>query len=162
MLVSSEDKKWYRVSLRLLGDYLPVDDVQERLNLVPSRIGKKGDYLNLQRQGTKYSTNLWVSEYLTGSEISFGEQIGVLLDILELRIDDLREILSLPDVKGELFLGFSSGNGQGGDYFSHYLLQRIVNCGLSLSLDLYPAGLNEEELIHDKFSHPNNLDGADS
>jgi hypothetical protein len=162
MLVSSDHEKWNRVSLRLLGDNLPVEDIQERLHLMPGRIGKKGDYLNPQRQGRKYSTNLWVSEYLTSAETSFSEQISMLLDILEQRIDELREILSLPNIEGEIFVGFSSGNGQGGDYLPHDLLQRIVNCGLSLSLDLYPASLDEEALIDSKFSHPNNSAAATS
>jgi hypothetical protein len=45
---------------------------------------------------------------------------------------------------GELFLGFGSGNGQGGADFSPLLLKRIGECGLMLSLDLYPPSIDEE------------------
>ncbi|MHC5677021.1 DUF4279 domain-containing protein [Nostoc sp.] len=145
MFVLSEDQKWYRARLRLLGDSLPVDSVQEKLQLVPSVIGKKGEHINGDPQHPKYETNLWVSSYLTNSDVPFEKQIGLLLDVLESNIESLREILSLPNVEGNLSLGFSSGNGLGGDYFSHHLLQRIVNCGLSVTLDLYPPSIDEED-----------------
>jgi Domain of unknown function (DUF4279) len=145
MSVLPEDQKWYRVSLRLLGDSLPVDSIQEKLHLVPSRIGRKGEYRDGNPQRANYNTNLWVSGYLTSSDVPFEEKISLLLDILESNVESLQEILSLPDVEGSLFLGFSSSNSQGGSYFSHHLLQRIVNCGLSITLDLYPPSINEEE-----------------
>ena len=65
--------------------------------------------------------------------------------MLEPKLGALKEILSLPGVKGELFLGFGSGNGQGGAIFSPQLLRRVADYGLSLSLDLYPPGGDENE-----------------
>ena len=67
-----------------------------------------------------------------------------LLNTLEPKVDALKEILSLPDVEGDLFLGFGSGNGQGGAIFSPELLRRVAECGLSLSLDLYPPDIDED------------------
>lgn len=132
--VLSEDGKWYRVSLRLMGDNLPVEDLDVRLGLTSSSFGRKGEQLG------KYHTNVWVSEYLTESDVPFEEQITTLLDRLQPKVTILKEILSLPNVEGELFLGFSSTNGQGGAEFSPELLRRIAECGLTLSLDLYPHG----------------------
>lgn len=119
---------------------------KRRQSDAPKKIGKKGDHINGNPQRAKYTTNIWVSSYLTSSNVQFETQIGLLLDVLESRIESLREILLLPDVQGDLYLGFSSGNGQGGDYFSHNLLQRIVNSGLSVTLDLYPPSIDEEKL----------------
>ena len=51
--------------------------------------------------------------------------------MLEPRLNALKEVLSLPDVTGELFLGFSSSkSGQGGPVFSPELLRglRIMAC----------------------------------
>ena len=61
-----------------------------------------------------------------------------MLDVLEKKQAALKELLILPDVEGELFLGFSSANGQGGAHFSAALLHRIAALGLSVGLDLYP------------------------
>ena len=35
MFVVSEDGKWYRVSLRFMGDNLPVEEIESRLGLTP-------------------------------------------------------------------------------------------------------------------------------
>jgi Domain of unknown function (DUF4279) len=148
MFPLTEDRKWYRVSLRLLGDLLPVDKIQEKLHLDSALIGKKGEHRGNNPRYAKYETNMWVSAYLTSSDVPFEQQISLLLDALEPRIEILREILLLPGIEGNLSLGFSSGNGQGGDYLSGDLLQRIVNCGLSMKLDLYPPSLDEEEVMN--------------
>lgn len=145
MLVLSEDKKWYRVSLRLMGDSLPVDEIGARLGVTPSNIGRKGEPLNDHPKSYIHKTNLWGWKYPVSSDVPFEEQITGLLDSLEPKVSALKEILSLPEVKGELFLGFGSGNGQGGAFFSSELLKRIAECGLSLSLDLYPPDVDEEE-----------------
>ena len=145
MFVLSEDKKWYRVSLRLSGDNLPIEEIETRLDLEASSIGRKGKHIRDNPRYAKYRTNIWCSEYLTDSDVPFEEQITELLDLLEPKANDLKAILSFPDVEGELCLGFGSGNGQGGAVFSSELLARIVKCHLSLGLDLYPPDIDEDE-----------------
>ena len=145
MLMLSEDGKWYRVSLRLIGDNLPVEEIESRLGLAPSSFGRKGEHLNGNPRHGKYQTNVWVSKRLTDSDVPFEEQIAGLLDLLEPKVDALKTILLLPNVEGELFLGFGSGNGQGGAYFSPELLARIAKCNLSLGLDLYPPSIDEDK-----------------
>jgi hypothetical protein len=128
-----------------MGDALPVEEVESRLGLTPVSFGRKGDHLHGDRRYARYQTNVWVSKYLFNSNVPFEEQISGLLDLLEPKRGSLKELLSLPDVKGELFLGFSSGNGQGGTNFSPELLKRVADYGLSLSLDLYPPGREEND-----------------
>lgn len=146
MFVLSEDGKWYRVSLRLMGDSLPVEEIESKLGLEPSSFGRKDEHLHGDPRRAKYYTNVWVSRYLVNSDVPFEEQVAGLLDVLEPKLGALKEILSLPDVEGELFLGFgSSKSGQGGAIFSPELLRRVADYGLSLSLDLYPPGRDENE-----------------
>jgi hypothetical protein len=145
MFVSSEDGKWYRVSLRLMGDGLPVEEVKTMLRLKPCSLGIKGNHIKDNPVYEKYFTNIWVLKSGTNSDVPFDEQITVLLDLLEPKIDALKEILSLPNVEGELFLGFGSGNGQGGAFFKKELLRRITDFGLSIDLDLYPPSGDESE-----------------
>lgn len=130
--------KWFRVSLRLMGDNLPVEEVEDRLEVEPLVFAKKGDHIDGNPKYAKHDTNFWVWSSWEDSDVSFEPQINEMLEVLEPKHQELSEILSLPDVKGELFLGFSSANGQGGAYLSHSLLQRVVNLGLALHLDLYP------------------------
>jgi hypothetical protein len=145
MFALSEDGKWYRVSLRLMGDGLPVDEIESRLGLAPSSFGLKGEHLHGDSRYAKYQTSIWVSKYLVNSDIPFEDQIAGLLDVIEPKLELLKELLSLPGVEGELFLGFGSRTGQGGASFSPELLKRVATCGLSLSLDLYPSSGDESD-----------------
>ncbi len=146
--MDSEDKKWYRASLRLSGDLLPIDEIESQLELKASSIGKKGFSLNRYKSSMlnePLKTNVWCAENLTKNDVSLENQIELYLDKLEPKKKFLREILSFPDVEGEFFLGFSSENGQGGAYFSAKLLKRVSDLGLSLSLDLYPPSNFEDD-----------------
>ena len=145
MVKLSEDGKWYRVSLRLMGDGLPLDDIESKLGLVPSHTGRKGDHFRGDSRRAKYQSNVWVWNNPAESDVSFEEQITGLLNVIESKKSILKEILSLPDVEGELFLGYGSQNGQGGAYLSPDILKRIAECGLSLDLDLYPPGGDEDD-----------------
>lgn len=144
MVKLSEDQKWYRVSLRLMGDGLPIEEVETRLGISPSHFGRKGEPLRL---GGRYESNVWVFSNESESNVPFDIQIENLLTILEPKKDVLKEILTWPEVEGELFLGFGSMNGQGGAYFSSGLLYRIAALGLSMDLDLYPPGEPEDLAI---------------
>jgi hypothetical protein len=140
------NEKWYKVSLRLMGDNLPVETLEEDLKLSPSYVGKRGEHINGNPKYAKNQTNVWVWNYPANSDVEFEEQIEGLLNILEPKIGALKEILAMPEVEGELFLGFSSDNGQGGAFFSPVLLRRIADCGLSVLLDLYPSMEKEQVL----------------
>ena len=128
-----------------MGDGLPVEEVGSRLGLETHSFGRKGEPLHDHPRSATYHTNIRVSEYPVNSDVPFEEQITGLLDALEPRLDALKDILSLPGIKGELFLGFGSGDGQGGAIFSTESLRRVAVYGLSLSLDLYPPGRDEKE-----------------
>jgi hypothetical protein len=109
----SEDQKWYRVSLRLMGDHLPVDDIEHRLGIAPTYVGRKGEHMRGNPRYAKHHSNNWVWRYPSSSAVPFEDQIEGLLEVLSPKIAALKEILSIEDVEGELFLGFGSGNSQG-------------------------------------------------
>jgi hypothetical protein len=143
----SEDKKWRRVSLRFSGVYLPVENIEKKINIAPSYIGRKGEHIRGNPKFAKHDSNVWVWEYPASADVPFEGQISELLDLLESEMAGLKEILSTPETMGEVFLGFGSGNGQGAAEFSPHLLKRIGECGLMLSLDLYPPSIDEEDGI---------------
>jgi hypothetical protein len=151
--VLEEDEKWFAVSLRLWGDGLPLDEIESLLTLTPTRIGRVGESVPTKiRPGVdpdrvaKFRTNLWLWTSPSPSSMPFEEQITSLLGMLEPRRAAVEHILSIPGTSGELFLGFSSGNGQGGARFSSALLSRVGSLGLSILLDLYPPVADDVSL----------------
>lgn len=143
MFKESDDGKWYRVSLRLMGDALPIDEIQESLGLVPTEKNRKGSRHEVT--GEECRTNVWVWATPHDSHVPFEKQIGDLLEVIEPKKEILRTIIQKPGIEGELFLGYGSDNGQGGAYISPDLLQRIAECGLALDLDLYPPPGESED-----------------
>lgn len=141
----ADDEKWYRVSLRLMGDDLPLDAIEGKLGISPSTVGRKGEHMQGNPKRAKYETHIWVWSFPAEASVPFETQIAGILQRLQLKRDALREILALPRIEGELFLGFSSGNGQGGAIFHANLLQRVADCGLAIKLDLYPPSIDETE-----------------
>ena len=138
--MSNEDRKWYRASLRLMGDSLPIDEIEAKIEVKSRSSIKKGELFKTEQ----LSTNVWCAEYLTKNDVPLETQIELWLEKLESKKEVLKEILSVPNAEGELFLGFSSENGQGGAYFTPELLRRVADLGLALSLDLYPPSDFEE------------------
>jgi len=132
------DAKWHNVSLRLSGDDLPVQEVEERLRLTTRFTGIKGRNIGDDPRYARYQTSFWTWEFTTDTAVPFEEQLADVLPILEERRTPLRELLSLPGVQGELFLGYGSESGQGGAYFPPEQLTRLGALGLAIGLDLYP------------------------
>lgn len=146
--MKNEDRHYYWATFRLSGDSLPIADIEAKLELTAASVGEKGLPLNRFKSPSlniPLETNIWCAEELADNDIPLEEQIELYLEKLESKKEFLKEILSLPDVEGEFFLGFSSANGQGGAYFSRELLKRISDLNLSISLDLYPPSNFEQD-----------------
>jgi Domain of unknown function (DUF4279) len=142
-LILSDDRKWFRVTLRLMGDNLPVERIGTKLGVEPSFIGIKGEHIRNNPAYAKFPTNIWGWEYLSDSAVPFEDQISGLLKAIEPRKESLDEILSIAGTDAELYLGFSSGNGQGGAHLPAEMLGRISSLGLAIELDLYPPDVEE-------------------
>lgn len=142
-----EDGKWFRVSLRLSGDALDPVSIEAALGLKPWVVGLKGQ----PRRGKSgkayapYETNLWVYEHDAPENVRFEAQLTDLFSLLGSKTAVLKELCKTKGVEGDLFLGFSSGDGQGGDTLSPAVLSQIADLGLSLCLDLYPPGVPDSE-----------------
>ena len=141
----SNDEKWYSVSLHLSGDNLPTEEIEKMLGLEADSIAKKGELSDNSRSVNTF--NLWASKSLTGDNVVFEDQITGLLDLLESKMSELKKILALPEVEGELYLGFASGVGYGGTTFSPKLLQPIAACGLTLQIELYPPDIDGKNIM---------------
>jgi hypothetical protein len=112
-----DNQKWYRVSLRFLGDDLDIAAVTRALGLKPDVVGRIGEHIGGNPRCATYDTNVWVYRYTDDDGLTFNEQLSGFITRLEGRGDSVRELAARPSVTAELFLGFSSGNGQAGSRF---------------------------------------------
>ena len=135
----TDDEKWYRVSLRAGGSDMEPDEWTKSLELAPRYSALAGEHIRQNPRYARHRTSIWTHD-VTGDDpsVPFADQIPPLLDHLEARSAQLARLLARGDVEAQLFLGFSSGNGQGGAFFSPDLVARIGSLGLAISLDLYP------------------------
>ncbi len=143
--MSESDRKWYRLSLRLMGDLLPIDEIEDRLGLKPDYIGRKGRHIADNPHYGLLPTNIWSFRPQFSREVEFAEQIEFMLKVLESKSEELQKIIQLPGVEAQLFLGFGSDNGQGGAHFPADLLLRVGRLGLDIDLDLYPPSEMQED-----------------
>jgi len=138
-----DDEKWYRVSLRFLGDDLDLAAVTSALGLKADVTGRIGEHIGDNPRYATYETNVWVHCYTENDSLTFNDQLSEFITRLEGRGRAVRELAARPGVTAEVFLGFSSGNGQGGFTLSASLLTRITSLGLNVTLDLYPPTVHE-------------------
>ena len=142
-----EDAKWFEVSLRITGDALDPTQLESLLGLKPDILGIMG-HPRMGKQGRQYApyeTNLWSYREGSSSEIGVDQQIQSLFERLGHRVSELQRLSATEGVDVELFCGFSSGNGQGGDTLRPETLKLLVDTGLSLTLDLYPPDIDTSE-----------------
>ncbi len=133
-----DHRNWHSVSLRIFGDALEMQEFSSRLGIEPTYVARKGEHIRQNLRYAIHDTDLWTWSYPSPDDVPFEVQIDGLLAKLEPAQAYLRSLFARGDTTGELFLGFSSTNGQGGAFFSATLLARVASLGLSLSLDLYP------------------------
>jgi Domain of unknown function (DUF4279) len=139
----ADDAKWNQVSLRFFGEALPVDAIGEELGLEPTVIGRKGSHIGGNPRYATHKTNVWIHRFTTDSTVPIDIQLVSFVTQLEVVRVGLAGILAIRGVSGELFLGFGSGNGQGGFVVPSDLLTRIGALGLGVSIDLYPPDVDE-------------------
>ena len=121
----TEDEKWCQVSLRAFGSDVEPDEWTAALELTPRYSARAGDHIQQNPRYAVHRTNIWTHSVTEDSTVPFTDQIPPLLDYLEARPEQLARLLDRGDVEAELFLGFSSGNGQGGAFFPPDLVARI-------------------------------------
>jgi hypothetical protein len=133
----NEDGKWAQGSVRISSDILSPDDISALIRLQPTRTRRKGEpFMPKRPRSAIVEINMWVLESGLGSEYSIPSHLDVCLRRLEERVAELSEITKVADI--DVFLGFSSENGQGGVTLGREFLTRLWKLPVSLTLDLYP------------------------
>lgn len=142
-----EDAKWFAVSLRIMGDPFDPSQLEGQLGLTPDLMRIKGQ-LRVGRDGqplAPYRTNFWSYREESDSGIGFDQQIRSLFARMGPRVSVLRQLAATDGLDVEIFCGFGSGNGQGGDTLLPDTMRLLVDSGISLGLDLYPPDIDTSE-----------------
>ena len=108
--------------------------VTNALGLKPDVTGRIGEYIAGNPRYAVYETDLWVYRYAAMEHLDFSTQLSQFIGRLEERSETIRHLVERPGVTAELFLGFSSGNGQGGFTLPASVLARIAALGLDVTL----------------------------
>ena len=121
--------------------------VEALIGLSPTTVGLKGQKRKGKqgREYAPYETNIWVYSHDGADNSCFEDRLRALFSLLGSRRTALKTLCTTPGTEGEVFLGFGSGCGQGGDTISAEVLALMADTGLSLSLDLYPPSVDEDE-----------------
>jgi hypothetical protein len=135
MLEASE--KWAKVSLRIWGEGLPLDEIEGRLGLKPDRLGRKGEPLGGHGLA-KFQSDFWCWAVTAESSVPLERQLELALEVLWPARNAIGALLHEADAEADLFLGFSSANGQGGATFPVAVIKKLAELGIPLTLDLYP------------------------
>jgi hypothetical protein len=141
----SGDDKWFAVSLRFMGTGFNPRDVEGRIGLPPTSMRVIGEKWT-GKTGREYGpakNNVWSHRLEAADDLGFELQIRTLLDRIAAHSDAVRTLAGKDQVEAELFCGFGSGNGQGGDIISADTLGQVAALGLALSLDLYPPDIDD-------------------
>lgn len=84
--------------------------------------------------------------WILGSGLGSGHRLAEHVEALLGRLEGKDEVIA--DLAGtctvELFLGFGSENGQGGDVLPASMLSRLGSLGIDVVLDLYPPASDED------------------
>jgi len=142
----SGNDQWFAVTLRFSGTGFNPKEIEGLLGLVPTSMIVSGEKW-VGKNGREYgpiARHVWCHTLDAPGEAGFEEPIRRFLAKTREVSDFIRQLATRDEVDAELFCGFGSGNGQGGDTLSPETLQQIASLGLSLTLDLYPPDVDEK------------------
>ena len=131
------DTKWSAGSLRITSQTVSASEISACLGIVPDDQFERGT-LTSPRNPRSYrrEASVWIRRSGLGNDRWLDEHAAALAKLLDGHREELMRLSVACDL--ELFLGFSSENGQEGCSLPAHLLAEIGALGLDIVLDLYP------------------------
>ena len=133
----------YSVMLRFWSSGRSPDEITTALQLDPVRCWNKGTSRNTP-QGTplagRHKENYWATTLIERSpyELSLSKAVGRQLDLLDDKRDFLRGFGNDGE-RSELYIGWYSEPGSGGDVFEYPLLARLADLRLNFAFEVFPS-----------------------
>jgi hypothetical protein len=134
-----DNGEWCSITFRLLGDHLPIHDIETKLDLDADKIIEKGLPVCDNENSAEATTNIWTWELPNrANTIDMEDQLIDFLEVFEPKNEILSDILSHPETRAELFVGYGlPENTQGKFLITHELQLRLAQLQINLSFDLY-------------------------
>ena len=134
----TESRKTYAY-FWVAGDVLPHDEISLLLGLKPTKYWNKGDpgkYIQEQKLAR------WVYESpLPKNEIFIDSHISALMDLLELKVNEVAKLSELYEVGIQCVGYYTEANP--GFHMSKELINKVSTLGLDLDFDLYCLNEND-------------------
>jgi hypothetical protein len=134
----TDDSRWSKASFCIYGETLRPKEITRDLGLEATNSGLKGGRQTKYPRARQLRTSIWILDSPLDEHLPLQNHLKWLLDALEPKLNVVHGIARQYDAK--LICGYSSESGQRGCTFDVALLDRLVNLGVPLVLDLYPPG----------------------
>ena len=126
-----------QVTFKVVGFGVPPEEITGELGLEPSRSWRKGDLCG--DRGIACTHDRWELASPLGGDAKFEAKLVALLDLLETNAEGVRALCERLD--GEIsVVGYFHETFSPGFHVSDTVLSRLVDLGVSLDLDLYFLG----------------------
>ena len=134
-----DNGEWCTITFRLLGDELPLLEIEDKLNLDADKVIAKGQPLCDNENSAEATTNIWTWDLPNrGNTVEMEDQLIDFLEVFEPRKSALSAILSNSQTRAELFIGYGlPEDSQGRFMITHELQRRLADLKINLSFDLY-------------------------
>ncbi|MFF2820446.1 DUF4279 domain-containing protein [Kitasatospora cineracea] len=131
------DTKWSAGSIRITSRTVRADEISTRLGIVPDELFELGSLVSPRNpRSARRESSVWIRQSGLGNDSELEEHVAALVRLVRDRREELTRLSA--ECELELFLGFSSENGQGGCFLPAHLLAEVGGLGLDVVLDLYP------------------------
>ncbi|SRR5579883_559086 len=139
----SGSQKWARGSIRIISESMTAQEISDAVGLQPTRMVEKGTQAQTRSgKGAIWTASTWLLDSGLPSTAPGEEHVETLVRILESREETIGQLAARCRI--ELFIGYSSDNGQGSLVFDHGILRRLAQLPVDIVLDLYPPTAEDE------------------
>lgn len=136
-MAEQPEGKWTAVCLRIVSSELTCGDITSQIGLQPTKCHEKGTLASPRNpRSHRLESSAWILDSGLEDGADAKQHFEALLTLIEPRSDKLAVLRS--SCRIEFFIGYWSGNGQGGFVLPADLISRLASLSIDWSLDLYP------------------------
>ncbi|MCU1641386.1 MAG: hypothetical protein JWN03_1661 [Nocardia sp.] len=129
--------KWSTGSIRICSETVSASEISARLGITADRQFERGSLMSPRNPASaRRKSSVWIRQSGLTNDSDLADHVRALVGLVGGCREELAR-LSV-DCEMDLFLGFGSGNGQGGCVLPGGLVADLAALGLDIVLDLYP------------------------
>ncbi|MFB8003918.1 DUF4279 domain-containing protein [Nocardia sp. NPDC056000] len=129
-------------SIRIWSEAVSASEIAARLGITADRQFERGSLMSPRNPASaRRKSSVWIRQSGLSNNSDLADHVRALLGLMGGCREELAR-LSV-DCEMDLFLGFSSGNGQGGCVLPADLVADVAALGLDIVLDLHPPAAPE-------------------